>query len=152
MFRKAVVAVDPTHASEGGRALYTTLAQLAQGGEIHLLTVISADGTAFFPYVPEQPIEDTEAQAHEALETLAREHIPEAVACTIHVLHGVTDHTLADETRALEADLLVLTSHAGSRWALRRDTVQKICANPPCAVLVLPPSEEAEQTDSAPGH
>lgn len=144
MFRKAVVAVDPTRAGEGGRALYTTLAQLAQGGEIHLLTVISAEGTAFFPYVPDQPIEDTEAQAREALEALAREHIPEEIACTIHVLHGVTDHTLSDETRELEADLLVLTSHAGSGWALRRDTVQKIAANPPCAMLVLPPANEAE--------
>lgn len=137
MFRRIMVAVDPTHAEEGGRALSTALAQLAGDGEIRLLTVISADGTAFFPYVPDQPVEETENQAHKHLEALAGEYIPEGVDYRTDVIHGVTNHALADEAGAWKADLLVLTSH-GSGRTLRRDTVQKLCDAAPCAVLVLP--------------
>ena len=141
MFRRILVAVDPTHAEEGGRAISTALAQLAQGGEIRLITIISGEGTAFFPYVPDQPIEATEAQAQQSLETLAQEYLSGQASHDLRVLHGVTEHTLADEVTAWEADLLVLTSHASSGWALHRDTVQKICGDPPCAVLVLPAPE-----------
>jgi nucleotide-binding universal stress UspA family protein len=141
MFRRILVAVDPTHAEEGGRAITTALAQLASGGEIRLITIISGEGTAFFPYVPDQPIEETESQAHLSLETLAQEYLSDQAHHDLRVLHGVTEHTLADEAAAWEADLLVLTSHAGSGWALHRDTVQKICGDPPCAVLVLPAPE-----------
>ncbi len=141
MFNRILVAVDPTHAEEGPRALATAAAQLAEDGELRLLTAVGVEGTAFFPAVPEESSDEQEARARELLKKLSAQHVPPECRHECAVLHGVTTDVILDEVRSWGADLLVLVAHGETgNWSLRRDTVQQLCAHPPCALLVLPPA------------
>lgn len=139
MFNRILVAVDPTHAEEGPRALATAAAQLAGDGELRLLTVISGEDTAFFPAFPDLSFDENEAQARQLLEKLATQHLPPDCRHESAVLHGVTTDVILDDARSWGADLLVLVAHGETgNWSLRRDTVQQLGAQPPCALLILP--------------
>ncbi len=139
MFDRLLIAIDPEDDGEGKRALETGLKLLAEGGDMHLVSVFDPGGSTFFPHVNEDAPEQRESEVRGLLDLLARKYLPLNVEAKLHVVGGDTGEALVALAGTLEADLMVLVSRGASgHWHLRRHTVEHVAVSSPCAVLVLP--------------
>lgn len=146
MFQTILIAIDPESDKEGPAALAVGLELLDEGGELHLASVYDPGGTAFFPHVPEQAPEEQETAVRDKLDLMARKYLPLNQDATIHVVPGTADSKLVALAGTTGADLLILASQgSGGHWPLPRHTVEYVAVNAPCAVLVLPKTQPAEQ-------
>ena len=144
MYPKLLVAIDPEDDGEGKYALETALKQLDEGGELHLASVYSPGGGAFFPHVAEDGPEQKEAEAHKTLNMLVRKYLPLNRNVSLHaVAAGSPGEILVDIAGQLGVDLMILVSRGSSGfWPLRRETVEYVAVNAFCPVLVLPALEK----------
>ena len=139
MFHKILLAIDFKDDGEGKRALEEGVRLLAEGGELHLVTVFNPGGTSFFPHVSADTPEDRESEVRESLSLLARKYLPMNQSASLHIIAGTPADKLVALAGNIGVDLVVLVSKgAGSRWPLRRATVEYVAVNSPCTVLVLP--------------
>jgi|SRR5699024_1665958 len=147
MFNKILVAIHPNNDAEGKRALAEGLRLLTEGGNLHLVSVFNPSGAGFFPHVIEEEPEVKEKQILHRLELLGRRYLPLNLEASVHVLSGPPGEQLVALAAELKADLIILTSRgAGSRWPLRRATVEHIAVCAPCSVLVL--QDTADELES----
>ncbi|MBN2701308.1 MAG: universal stress protein [Methylohalobius sp. ZOD2] len=149
MYHKILIAIAPDQGPEAKAAIETGLNQLEEDGELHLATVVSPEGTAFFPHVPEQSPEELEAEARDGLDLLVRKYLPLNRNAQLHVAHGEAGQALVALAGSLDADLLILASQGSSpgRWTLRRNTAEYVTVNAPCPVLVLADSESRDSEE-----
>ncbi|MGO1246552.1 MAG: universal stress protein [Oceanisphaera sp.] len=150
MFNNILIAVHPTNEDEAKQALQEGARLLADGGELHLVSVYNPSGTAFFPHVNEEAPDAKENEVRDNLDLLMRKYLPRDVSATLHVLTGETAEQLNALAAQLASNLMVLTSKgACSRWSLRRATLEFVTINAPCAVLVLKVDEDEADTKIA---
>lgn len=148
MYHKILLAIDYEDSGEGKRALEEGVKLLAEGGELHLVTVFDPGGTGFFPHVTVSTPEDQESEVRESLSLLARKYLPIARSADLHIVAGTPCEKLVALAANMGADLIILVSKgAGSRWPLRRATVECVAVSAPCTVLILPTLvKEPEET------
>ena len=147
MFNNILIAIHPTNDEEGKRALEEGVRLLADGGSLHLVSVYNPSGAGFFPHVIEEEPGAKEKEIRNNLDLLARKYLPLNLGASLHVLSGAPGEQLIALAAQLESDLIILTSRgAGSRWSLRRATVEHVTVCAPCTVLVLQAEEEEEYT------
>ncbi|HHX34205.1 MAG TPA: universal stress protein [Gammaproteobacteria bacterium] len=138
MFNNVLIAVHPTNDEEGKRALQEGVRLLADSGSLHLVSVFNPSGTSFFPHVIDEEPQAKEQEIRNKLDLLARKYLPLNLTANLHVLSGAPGEQLIALAAQLNTDLVILTSRgAGSRWSLRRATVEHVTVCAPCAVLVL---------------
>lgn len=139
MYPKVLVAIDPEDDGEGKYALESAIQQLEEDGELHLASVYSPGGSAFFPHVAEDGPEQKEAEANETLNLLVRKYLPLNSNVNVHAVAGSPGETLVYMAGQLGVDLIILVSRGSSGfWPLRRETVEYVSVNAFCPVLVLP--------------
>lgn len=144
MYKKILIAIHPSNDAEGQRALEEGLRLLDDGGSLDLVTVLIPSGTGFFPHVIEEEPEVKQQEILSNLNLLARRYLPLNLEANLHVLSGPPGEQLIALAAELESDLIILISRgAGSRWPLRRATVEHVTVCAPCAVMVL----QAEETE-----
>lgn len=149
MFNNVLIAIHPTKKEEGKRALVEGEKLLVNGGSLHLMSVFNPGGTSFFPHVIEEEPEAKESEIRNNLDLLAKKHLPPHREANLHVLTGEPGEQMLALAAYLKADLIVLTSRgAGSRWSLRRATVEQVSVCAPCTVLVLQAQESNEKAAS----
>ncbi len=143
MFNNILIAIHPTKDEEGRRALAEGVRLLADGGSLHLVSVFNPSGAGFFPHVVEEEPVAKEKEIRKNLELLSRKYLPFDLAAKVHVLSGAPGEQLIALAAELKVDLVILTSRgAGSRWSLRRATVEHVTVCAPCTVMVLQAGEE----------
>lgn len=139
MYRKILLAIDYEDDGEGKRALEEGVRLLGEGSELHLATVYHPGGTGFFPHVTADAPEDREAEVRESLSLLARKYLPMQYSASLHVVAGTPGEKLVALAANIGADLIILVSKgSGSRWPMRRATVEYVAVNACCATLILP--------------
>lgn len=139
MYRKILLAIDSEDDGEGKRALEEGVRLLGEGSELHLATVFHPGGTGFFPHVTADAPEDRESEVRENLSLLARKYLPMQHSASLHVVAGTPGEKLVALAANIGADLIILVSKgSGSRWPMRRATVEYVAVNACCPVLVLP--------------
>ncbi|SOB78003.1 Nucleotide-binding universal stress protein, UspA family [Marinobacter sp. LV10R510-11A] len=139
MYRKILLAIDSEDDGEGKRALEEGVRLLGEGSELHLATVFDPGGAGFFPHITADAPEDRESEVRESLSLLARKYLPMPHSASLHVVAGTPGEKLVALAANIGADLIILVSKgAGSRWPMRRATVECVAVNACCAVLVLP--------------
>jgi nucleotide-binding universal stress UspA family protein len=139
MYRKILLAIDSEDDGEGKRALEEGVRLLGEDGELHLATIFDPGGAGFFPHVTAETPEDRENEVRERLSLLARKYLPMKHSASLHVVAGTPGEKLVALAANISADLIILVSKgAGSRWPMRRATVEYVAVNACCAVLVLP--------------
>lgn len=150
MYQKLLIAIDPEDDGEGKRAMEAALELLHESGELHLASVFHPDSGGFFPHVTEESPEDRETRVRERLDLLARKYLPLNRDARLHVLAGTAGEKLVALAGQLCVDLVILVSRGGgSRWPMRKATVEYVAVHANCAVLVLPAIEakEPEETE-----
>lgn len=139
MYRKILLAIDYKDDGEGKRALEEGVRLSGEGSELHLATVFHPGGTGFFPHVTADAPEDRETEVRESLSLLARKYLPMKHSASLHVVAGTPGEKLVALAANIDADLIILVSRgSGSRWPMRRATVEYVAVNACCATLILP--------------
>ena len=139
MYRKILLAIDHEDDGDGKRALEEGVRLMGEDSELHLATVFNPGGAGFFPHVTTEAPEDRENEVRESLSLLARKYLPMKHSASLHVVAGTPGEKLVALAANIGADLIILVSKcAGSRWQLRRATVEYVAVNAPCAILILP--------------
>lgn len=139
MYRKILLAIDSEDDGEGKRALEEGARLLDEDGELHLATIFDPGGAGFFPHVTAETPEDRENEVRERLSLLARKYLPMKYSASLHAVAGTPGEKLVALAANIGADLVILVSKgAGSRWLMRRATVEYVAVNAPCVALILP--------------
>jgi universal stress protein G len=112
MFKTILVPVDLADTDLAKASIETAVALArASSGTVRLLNVLPATPIAFAEYVPA----DFEAQqrqaSEEALNIIARESGLDASHVSVVVREGGIYHEILEETKAMGADLVVMSSH-----------------------------------------
>lgn len=142
MFDNVLIAIHPTNDEEGQRALEEGVRLLTDGGSLHLVSVFNPSAAGFFPHVIEEEPGAKEKEIRSNLDFLVRKYLPSHYDVGLHVLSGAPGEQLIALAAELKTDLIILTLRgSGSRWSLRRATVEHVTVCAPCSVLVLQAGE-----------
>jgi universal stress protein G len=112
MFKNILVPVDLTDADLAKASIETAVALArAANGVVRLLNVLPVTPIVLAEYVPADFEIQQRASSEEALNIVARESGLDAGQISTVVRQGGIYHEILEETKAMGADLIVMSSH-----------------------------------------
>jgi universal stress protein G len=139
MFKNILVPVDlaDTDLAKASIETAVTLAR-ASGGVVRLLNVLPPTPIALAEYVPSDFEEQQRQSAQEALSIIAGESGLDPKRVSTAVRQGGTYHEILEETTAIGADLIVMSSHRpGMRTYFLGSNAAHVVRFARCSVLVV---------------
>ena len=112
MFKQILVPVDLAYTDLAKSAIETAVALAnASGGSVRLLNVLPITPVMLAEYVPPDFDVQQRQSAEEALTIVARESGLKARQISATVRQGGVYHEVLEEAKAIQADLIVMSSH-----------------------------------------
>jgi nucleotide-binding universal stress UspA family protein len=112
MFKNILVPVDLTDADLAKASIETAVGLArASNGVVRLLNVLPITPIVLAEYVPADFEAQQRASSEEALKIVARESGLDAGQISTAVRQGGIYHEILEETKAMGADLIVMSSH-----------------------------------------
>lgn len=140
MFSDILLPIDLTHESSWSKALPVAL-RLAEtfAARLHLMTVIPDFGmTIVAQFFPEDYEEKALETARDALHRFSQDNVPENVAVQHIVCHGTVYEEIIRESKAIGADLVVMTAHRPElRDYLLGPNAARVVRHAPVSVMVI---------------
>ena len=139
MFRKILVPVDLADTELAVAAIETAVSLAkASGGTVRLLNVMPVTPTMLAEYVPADFDAQQRQTADEALAIVAKESGLEAGRIGTHVRQGGVYHEVLEEAKAMQADLIVMSSHRPAmRTYFLGSNAGHVVRYAKCSVLVV---------------
>lgn len=139
MFKSILVPIDLADTDLAKPAIETaaTLAKQS-GGAVRLLNILPAMPAMLAEYVPADFDAQQRQSAQEALDIIAREAGLPAERVSTAVRHGPIYHEVLEEAAAINADLIVMTSHRPAmRTYFLGSNAGHVVRYATCSVLVV---------------
>ena len=139
MFKKILVPVVLADTELAKTSLETAVALArASGGVVRLLNVLPLTPVALSEYVPADFDAQQRASSEEALKIIAGESGLDATHISTTVRQGGIYHEVLEETKAMQADLIVMSSHSpGVRTYFLGSNAGHVVRYAKCSVLVV---------------
>ena len=139
MFRSILVPVDLSDTNLAKTSIDTAVALArASGGSVRLLSVLPVTPLAFANYVPPDFEAQQRQSSEEALTIIARESglNPAQISCAVR--QGGVYHEVLEEAKAIDADLIVMSSHQpATRTYFLGSNAGHVVRYANCSVLVV---------------
>ena len=139
MFKKILVPVDLADTDLAKSAIETAVSlATASGGAVRLMNVMPVTPAMLAKYVPSDFDAQQRQSAEEALTIIAKESGLKAGQISATVRHGGIYHEVLEETKAMDADLIVMSSHSpGVRTYFLGSNAGHVVRYAKCSVLVV---------------
>jgi nucleotide-binding universal stress UspA family protein len=139
MYRQILVPVDLADITLARPGIEVAAEMVrVSGGALRLLNVLPITPMALAEYVPPDFETQQKKSAQDALEAMAKEYGLPPGRATAVVRRGGVDHEILEEAKAINADLIVMSSH---RPAMRSyflgSEADHVVRDAPCSVLVV---------------
>ncbi len=143
MFRKILVPVDLADTELAAAAIETAVSLAkASGGTVRLLNVLPVTPTMLAEYVPADFDAQQRQTADEALAIVAKESGLDAARISTQVRQGGVYHEVLEEAKAMQADLIVMSSHRPAmRTYFLGSNAGHVVRYAKCSVLVVRPPQ-----------
>ena len=144
MFTQILVPVDLADADLAKSAIETAVALAhALGGSVRLLNVLAMTPVMLAEYVPPDFDAQQRQSAEEALAIIAKEAGLEPSRITTVVRQGGVYHEVLEEAKAIDADLIVMSSHRPAmKTYFLGSNAGHVVRYARCSVLVVRRAEE----------
>jgi len=144
MYKRILVPIDLADVELAKPAIATALMMAkASNGAIRLINVLPVTPAMLAEYVPPDFDEQQRASAEEAIGIVAAETGLPADRISTAVLQGNVDREILDEAKAMDADLIVMSSHrTGMRTYFLGSNAGHVVRYATCSVLVVRQSEK----------
>ena len=139
MFKHILVPVDLADTDLAKSAIETAVSLAkASGGSVRLLNVLPMTPVMLAEYVPPDFEAQQRAAAEEAIVIVAKETGVAADKISSVVRQGTIDREILEEAKAMDADLIVMSSHrAGMRTYFLGSNAGHVVRYATCSVLVV---------------
>ena len=139
MFKQILVPVDLADPELAKPSLETAVALARPSrGHLRLLTVLPTTPVMLAEYVPADFDAQQRQSAEEALTIIARESGLDAAHVSATVRHGGVYHEVLEEAKAINADLIVMSSHLPAlRTYFLGSNAAHVVRYAKCSVLVV---------------
>jgi nucleotide-binding universal stress UspA family protein len=139
MFKNILVPVDLTDADLAKASIETAVGLArASNGVVRLLNVLPITPIVLAEYVPADFEAQQRASSEEALKIVARESGLDAGQISTAVRQGGIYHEILEETKAMGADLIVMSSHRPAmRTYFLGSNASHVVRFAKCSVLVV---------------
>jgi len=139
MYKRILVPIDLADVELAKPAIATALMMVkASNGAIRLVNVLPVTPVMLAEYVPPDFDEQQRASAEEAIGIVAQETGLPADRISTAVLQGNVDREILDEAKAMNADLIVMSSHrTGVRTYFLGSNAGHVVRYATCSVLVV---------------
>ena len=144
MFTQILVPVDLADADLAKSAIETAVSLAgASGGSVRLLNVLAMTPVMLAEYVPPDFDAQQRQSAEEALAIIAKEAGIEPSRITTVVRQGGVYHEVLEEAKAIDADLIVMSSHRPAmKTYFLGSNAGHVVRYARCSVLVVRKAEE----------
>jgi len=144
MFTQILVPVDLADADLAKSAIETAVSLAsASGGSVRLLNVLAMTPVMLAEYVPPDFDAQQRQSAEEALAIIAKEAGIEPSRITTVVRQGGVYHEVLEEAKAIDADLIVMSSHRPAmKTYFLGSNAGHVVRYARCSVLVVRRAEE----------
>ena len=144
MFTQILVPVDLADADLAKSAIETAVSLAgASGGSVRLLNVLAMTPVMLAEYVPPDFDAQQRQSAEEALAIIAKEAGLEPSRITTVVRQGGVYHEVLEEAKAIDADLVVMSSHRPAmKTYFLGSNAGHVVRYARCSVLVVRRAEE----------
>ena len=144
MFTQILVPVDLADADLAKTAIETAVSLAgASGGSVRLLNVLAMTPVMLAEYVPPDFDAQQRQSAEEALAIIAKEAGLEPSRITTVVRQGGVYHEVLEEAKAIDADLIVMSSHRPAmKTYFLGSNAGHVVRYARCSVLVVRRAEE----------
>jgi nucleotide-binding universal stress UspA family protein len=144
MFTQILVPVDLADADLAKSAIETAVSLArASGGSVRLLNVLAMTPVMLAEYVPPDFDAQQRQSAEEALAIIAKEAGLEPSRITTMVRQGGVYHEVLEEAKAIDADLIVMSSHRPAmKTYFLGSNAGHVVRYARCSVLVVRRAEE----------
>ena len=139
MFKRILVPVDLTEPDLSKPAIDTAIAMArASSGSVRIVNVLPMTPVMLAEYVPPDFEEQQRQAADDAMKKLAEENGFEAGRLSTVIRQGGIYHEVLEEAKAIDADLIVMTSHRPDmRSYFLGSNAGHVVRYATCSVLVL---------------
>jgi len=139
MYKRILVPIDLADVELAKPAIATALMMVkASNGAIRLVNVLPVTPVMLAEYVPPDFDAQQRASAEEAIGIVAQETGLPADRISTAVLQGNVDREILDEAKAMNADLIVMSSHrTGVRTYFLGSNAGHVVRYATCSVLVV---------------
>ncbi len=141
MYKTILLTVDLGHSASWKRAIPEAVALArTSGGALHVMTVIPDFGTPLDAgFFPEGFQEKAQRKGAAELEALVAAEVPDDVEAHSHVGYGPVHDEVLAAVRRLDADLVVMASHAPDqvREFLVGSQADRVVRRSPVSVLIV---------------
>jgi nucleotide-binding universal stress UspA family protein len=139
MYRRILVPVDLADPNLAKPALESAvMIRDSSGGDIRLINVLPMTPVMLAEYVPPDFEAQQRKSAEEALSIIAKEIAPKPAPATSVVRQGVIYQEILEEAAAMNADLIVMSSHrSGMRTYFLGSHAGHVVRYATCSVLVV---------------
>jgi len=144
MYKRILVPIDLADVELAKPAIATALMMAkASNGVVRLVNVLPVTPAMLAEYVPPDFDEQQRASAEEAIDIVAQETGLAADRISTAVLQGNVDREILDEAKAMDADLIVMSSHrTGVRTYFLGSNAGHVVRYATCSVLVVRQAEK----------
>ena len=139
MYKRILVPIDLADVELAKPAIATALMMAREsGGVVRLVNVLPVTPAMLAEYVPPDFDAQQRASAEVAIAIVARESGLPPDRISTAVLQGSVDREILDEAKAMNADLIVMSSHrAGVRTYFLGSNAGHVVRYATCSVLVV---------------
>lgn len=140
MFDHVLLPIDLNHPKSWEKALPMALKLCGSNGTLHILGIVHDVGAAMVSsFLPKDFEQQALRQMKEKLETFREENVPADARVEVHVEHGHVPEHLLTAAKRLNADLIVMASHAPDdlRSMLVGSYADKVVRHSPIPVMVV---------------
>ena len=144
MYKRILVPIDLSDVELAKPAIATALMMAkASNGLVRLVNVLPVTPVMLAEYVPPDFDAQQRASAEEAIGIVAQETGMPADRISTAVLQGNVDREILDEAKAMNADLIVMSSHrTGVRTYFLGSNAGHVVRYATCSVLVVRQAEK----------
>jgi nucleotide-binding universal stress UspA family protein len=139
MYRRILVPIDLTDVELAKPAIATAVMMARESnGSLRLVNVLPMTPVMLAEYVPPDFEAQQRASAEEAIAIVAQETGLDPDKISTVVRHGGIDREILDEAKAMNADLIVMSSHrTGMRTYFLGSNAGHVVRYAACSVLVV---------------
>ena len=139
MYKRILVPIDLVDPDYAKTAIETAVSMArASGGAVRLVNVLPMTPVMLAEYVPPDFDVQQRKSAEEAMAIVAKETGLDADHISTAVRQGGIYHEILDEARAMDTDLIVMTSHRPAmRTYFLGSNAGHVVRYAPCSVLVV---------------
>ena len=144
MYKRILVPIDLADVELAKPAIATALMMVkASNGTVRLVNVLPVTPAMLAEYIPPDFDEQQRASAEEAIGIVAQETGLAADRISAAVLQGNVDREILYEAKAMDADLIVMSSHrTGVRTYFLGSNAGHVVRYATCSVLVVRQAEK----------